>query len=78
MLGPGGAVVLVGGRMMRMLGPGLPGVSRGVRGVGSVLPCRLFWLAGGWRRVPLFSASLALVRLEVVGLGGCGVGRRGA
>ena len=78
MLGPVGAVVVVGGRMMRMLGPGLPGGSGGLRGIGRLLPCRLFWLAGGWGRVRLFFASLALVGLEVVGLGGRGVGRRGA
>ena len=77
MLGPGGAVVMVGGRMMRTLGPSLPGGSGGVRGVGGLLPCHLFWLAGGWGRVRLFSASLALLGLEVVGLGGRGVGRRG-
>ena len=50
--------------------------SRGVRGVWSLLPCRLFWL--DWGRVRLFSVLLAWVGFEVVGLGGRGVGRRGA
>ena len=59
--------------MVRMLGPGLSESLGGVRGVGRLLPCYLFWLAGGWWRVPLFSSSLALVGLEVVGLGGRGV-----
>ena len=74
MLGLGGVVVVVGRRMMRMLGPGLPGGSEGVRGVGRLLLCRLFWL--GWGQVRPFSVSLARVGLEVVGLGGRGVGRR--
>ena len=34
---PGGLVVMMGGRMTRMLGPGLPGGSEGVRGVGRLL-----------------------------------------
>ena len=38
MLGPGGVVVVVGGRMMRMLGPGLPGGLGGVRRAGRLLP----------------------------------------
>ena len=84
MLDPGGAVVVAGGMMMRMLGPGggraqsWSGGSGGVRGVGRLLPCCLFWLVGGWGRVRLFSATLALAGLEVVGLVGLGDGRRGA
>ena len=66
--GPGGVVVLMGGRMTRMLGPGLPGGPGGVRGVGRSLLFRL-----GWGRVRPFSVSLAWVGLEVVGLGGRGV-----
>ena len=73
MSGPRGVVVMMGGRMTRMLGPGLPGGSGGVRGVGRLL---LFWL--GWGRVRPFSVSLALVGPEVVGLGARGVERRGA
>ena len=69
MLGPGPVVVVVGGSMMRMLGPGLPGGLGGLRGVGRLLPCRLFWLAGGWGQVRLFSVSLAWEGLELVGLG---------
>ena len=68
MPGPGGVVVMMGGRMTRMLDPGLPGGSGGVRGVGRSLLSRL-----GWGRVPLFLVSLAWVGLEVAGLGGCGV-----
>ena len=75
MLHPGGVVVVVGGRMMRMLGPGLPGGSGGVREVGRLLPYRLFWLGWGWVR--LFSVSLAWIGSEVVGVGGCWVRRRG-
>ena len=56
--------------MMRMLALGLSGGSGGVPGVGQLLSCFPFWLAGGWGRVRLFSDSLALVGLEVVGLGG--------
>ena len=73
MPGPGGAVVMMGGRMTRMLGPGLPGGSGGVRGLGRSL---LFWL--GWGRVRPFLVSLAWMGLEVAGLGGRGVRRRGA
>ena len=73
MFGPGGVVVMMGGRMTRMLGPGLPGGSGGVRGVGRLL---LSWL--GWGRVRPSSVSLAWVGPEVVGLGGRGVGRKGA
>ena len=47
MLGPGGVVVVVGGRMMRSLGPGLPAGSGGMRGVGRLLPCSLIWLGLG-------------------------------
>ena len=65
---PGGAVVMIGGRMTRMLGPGLPGGSAGVRGVGRLLLFRL-----GWGRVRPFFVSLAWVGLEVAGLGGRGV-----
>ena len=54
--------------MTRMLGPGLPGESGGVRGFGRLL---LFW--PGWGRVRPFSVSLAWVGLEVAGLGGRGV-----
>ena len=68
MPGPGGVVVMMGGRMTRMLGPGLPGGSGGVRRVGRLLLFRL-----GWGRVRPFSVSLAWVGLEVVGLGGRGV-----
>ena len=68
MPGPGGLVVMIGGRMTRMLGPGLPGGSGGVRGVGRSLLFRL-----GWGRVRPFSVSLALVGRQVVGLGGPGV-----
>ena len=68
MPGPGGVVVMMGGRMMRMLGPGLPGGSAGVRGVGRSL---LFQLGLGW--VHPFFVSLAWLGLEVVGLGGRGV-----
>ena len=38
MLGPGGVVVVVGGRMMRMFGPGLPGRSWGCGGLGGCCP----------------------------------------
>ena len=65
MPGLGGVVVLMGGRMTRMLGPGLPDGSGGVRGVRRLLLFRLGW---GWVRP--FSVSLAWLGLEVVGLGG--------
>ena len=68
MPGPGRAVVMMGGRMTRMLGLGLPGGSGGVRGVGRSLLVRL-----GWGRVRPCSVSLAWVGLEVVGLRGRGV-----
>ena len=68
MPGPGGAVVMMGGRMTRLLGLGSRGGSGGVRGVGRSLLFRLGW---GWVR-PFF-VSLAWVGLEVVGLGGHGV-----
>ena len=48
MPGPGGAVVVMGGRMTRMLGPGSLGGSGGMRGVGRSLLFRL-----GWGRVRL-------------------------
>ena len=73
MPGPGWVVVMMGGRMTRMLGPGLPGAPGGVRGVGRLL---LPW--PGWGCLRPFSVSLAWVGPEVVGLGGRGVGRRGA
>ena len=73
MPGPGGAVVMMGGRMTRMLGPALPCGSGGVRGSGRSLLFRL-----GRGRVRPFFVSLALVGLEVAGLGGRGVRRRGA
>ena len=73
MPGPVGVVVVMEGRMTRMLGPGLPGGSGGVRGVGRLLLSSL-----GWGRVRPYSVSLAWVGPEVVGLGGRGVGRRGA
>ena len=69
--------------MIRMLGPGggrMPswsGGSGGVQGVWRLLPCCLFWIVGGSGRVRLFFAALALAGVEVVGLGGGGVGRRG-
>ena len=66
--GLGGAVVMMGGRMTRMLGPGLPRGSGGVRGIGRSLLFRL-----GWGRVRPFFVSLAWVGLEVAGLGGRGV-----
>ena len=65
MPGLGGAVVMMGRRMARMLGLGSPGGSGGVWGVGRSL---LFWL--GWGRVRPFFVSLAWVGLEVAGLGG--------
>ena len=48
----------------------LVGRMGGVRGVGRMLSCRLFWPFGGWVRVRLFSSALALAGLEVEGLGG--------
>ena len=54
---------------MTMLGPG---------GGGRLLPCCHFWLVGGCGRVRRLAAALALAGQEVVGLGGCVVGRRGA
>ena len=68
MLGPGGAVVMMGGRMTRMLGPGLPGGSGGVRGIGWSLLFRV-----SWGRVPPFCVSLAWLGLEVVARWGRGV-----
>ena len=65
---PVGAVVMMGGRMTRIPGPGLPGGSGGVRGVGRSLLFRL-----GWGRMRPFFVSLAWVGLEVAGLGGRGV-----
>ena len=68
MLGPGGAVVMMGGRITRMPGPGLPGGSGGCGGVGRSLLFRV-----GWGRVCPIFVSLAWVGLEVSGLGGSGV-----
>ena len=68
MPGPGGAVVVVGGRMTRMLGLGSSGGSGGMRGVGRLLLFRL-----GWGRVRPFVVSFAWVGREVAGLGGHGV-----
>ena len=68
MPGPGGAVVMMRGRMTRMLGPGLPAGLGGVRGVGRSL---LFWVGLG--RVRPICVSLVWQGLEVVGLGGRGV-----
>ena len=64
----GWGVVLVGGRMTRMLGLGSPVGSGGMRGVGRSLLFRL-----GWGRVRPFVVSFAWVGLEVAGLGGHGV-----
>ena len=72
--------------MMKMLGrgggrgPSQSGESGGMPEVGRLLPCFLFWFVGGWRRLCLFFAALALAGLEVVGLGGVGSeeGVRGA
>ena len=73
MPGPVGVVVMMEGRMTRMLDPSLPG---GLGGVRAVWRLRLSWL--GWGQVRPFSISLAWVGPEVVGLGGRWVGRRGA
>ena len=73
MPGPGVAVVMIGGRMTRMLGLGSPGGLGGVRGVGRSLLFRL-----GLGRVRPFFVLLALVGLVVAGLGGRGVRRRHA
>ena len=62
MPGPGGAAVMMGGRMTRMLGPGLPGGSGGVRGNREVAAFAA-WLGAG---APLFR----LARLG--GTGGSG------
>ena len=79
MLGSGGEVVVVGGRMMRMLGLGLPGGSGGAAGDWEVIALPSFLVCWRfWGRVPLLSVSLAWVRLEAVELGGRGVGRIGA
>ena len=64
MPGPGGVVVMMGGRMTRMLGPGLPGGSTGVRGILEVAVF-LAWLGAG---APLFR----LARLGGTGGGGAG------
>ena len=83
--GPGGAVVVVGGRMTRMLGLGRAvvvvggrmtrmlglGSPRGSGGMGGVGRLLLFRL--GWGRVRPFVVSLAWAGLEVAGLGGRGV-----
>ena len=68
MPGPGRAVVMMGGRMKRMLSLGSPGGSGGVRGVGRSLLFRL-----GLGGVLPFFVSLAWVGLEVAGPGGRGV-----
>ena len=68
-----GAVLVAGGRMMRMLSLCLAGGSGGLRGVWRLLPCRLSWFAGGWGRRRLFSVPLAWMGLEGVGLGGLGL-----
>ena len=49
-----------------------------MRRVGRLLPCCLFWLVAGSRRVRLFSVAFALAGVDVVGLGGGWVGRGGA
>ena len=72
MPGPGGVVVMMGGRMTRMRGPGPPRGSGGGRRAWRLL---LSWL--GWGRVRPFSVSLACVQPEVVGLRGRGVEKRG-
>ena len=83
--GPGGAVVVMGGRMTRMLGPGGAVVMIGGRmtrmlGLGS--PGGSGGMRGvgrplvfrfGWGRVRPFFVSLAWVGLEVAGLAGRGV-----
>ena len=71
MLGPEGVVLVVGGTMMRMLGPGLPEGSGRVRGVGRWLPCRLSLACVGLGAgAPLFR----LARLGGTGVGGAGGG----
>ena len=64
MAGPGGAVVMLGGRMTRMLGLGSPGGSGGVRG-GREVAAFPAWLGAG---APLFR----LARFS--GTGGSGAG----
>ena len=85
MPGPGGAVVVMGGRMTSMLGPGGAVVMVGGRmtrmlGLGS--PGGSGGMQGdgrsllfrlGWGRVRPFVVSLAWAGLEVAGLGGRGV-----
>ena len=83
--GPGGAVVMLGGRMTRMLGPGGAVVmmrGRMTRMLGLDSPGGLGGMRGvgrsllfllGWGRVRPFFVSLAWVGLEVAGLGGRGV-----
>ena len=73
MPGPGGVVVMMAGRMTRMIGAGLPGGLGGVRGVGRLL---LSW--PGWGRVRPFSVSLAWVGPEVVGLWGAWGWKKGS
>ena len=67
MPGPGGAVVVTGGRMTRMLGLGSPGGSGGMQGVGRSLLFRLGFGAG--------APICCLARLG--GTEGSGAGGRG-
>ena len=65
MLGPAGVVVVVGGRMMRMLGPGLPvGSGGGCGGLGGCCPAIFSGLVG--------ASLFCLARLGGIGGGGAG------